>query len=306
MGGNVLVTAPGHGTVAGYNVGAAYLFDAATGALVRTFAHPEPLEGSFFGFTAARVGPNVLISAPPINKAYVFEAATGTLLHTFTHPDPVGSDFYGQALASRGGDVVIGAQLDSAAGAFTGAVYQYAPALCPPTPAVGCRAPSAQAARVRIKGDPSGDRDRLVWKYRGVGTIVPDIGSPADTTTYALCIYDASASPQPLMTPRAPGGGMCGLRPCWTALGNAGYRYRDALLTPDGLNVGRLRVAFSYGTLTAALSFKGKGDGLGVPGLPLTPPVVVQVQNTETAACWESRFTTPILNDATIFKAKSD
>ena len=43
------------------NTGAAYLFDGATGALVRTFQKPTPAGSDYFGYSVAAMGNNVLI-----------------------------------------------------------------------------------------------------------------------------------------------------------------------------------------------------------------------------------------------------
>jgi hypothetical protein len=42
-----------------------------------------------------------------------------------------------------------------------------------------------------------------------------------------------------------------------------------------------------------------------MPGLPLTGPVTAQVQSTS-GECWGATYSTPIVNDAIQYRAKSD
>src|SRR5262245_16050508 len=81
----LLVAAPGDDT-AGADAGAAYLFDATTGQLVRTFLPPAPATMFGFGYALAWYGGNVLISARNANGGdgvvYLFDASSGTLLAT--------------------------------------------------------------------------------------------------------------------------------------------------------------------------------------------------------------------------------
>ena len=59
----VLVGAPTDSAAAA-DAGAAYLFDAATGALRQTFTKPMPATGDRFGAAVAGVGANALVGAP--------------------------------------------------------------------------------------------------------------------------------------------------------------------------------------------------------------------------------------------------
>src|SRR5262249_59289175 len=68
----------------------------------------------------------------------------------------------------------------------------------------------------------------------GQATDLDEFGHPLTTATYLLCVYDSSATPQPLMTIAAPSGQTCGGAACWGAKPST-YSYRDKLLTPDGL-----------------------------------------------------------------------
>jgi len=116
VGGNVLVGAWGDDTSGG-NTGAAYLFSAQTGALLRTFYNPSPSYDDCFGDSVAAAGNNVLIGAPYADPgasnagvAYLFDGASGALLQVFRNPAPAENGYFGWSLAAAGNDVLIGAR----------------------------------------------------------------------------------------------------------------------------------------------------------------------------------------------------
>jgi FG-GAP repeat len=131
VGSNVLVGAP-FDDAAGTNAGAAYLFDGATGQLLRTFQSPNPAAGDWFGLAVAAVGNNVLVGALGDDAeihdggaAFLFDGATGALLRTFRKPNPTEADWFGGAVAAMGNNVLIGAPLDHASGKEAGAAYLF-------------------------------------------------------------------------------------------------------------------------------------------------------------------------------------
>ena len=115
----VVVGAPNtlpFGNTGGTAPGAAYVFDAATGALTATLERPP---GTFdnFGKTVAVGGGRVVVGAPGLfgnEKVYVYDAATGAKTATLTNPDPDngatgGYDDFGAALALDGDRLAVGA-----------------------------------------------------------------------------------------------------------------------------------------------------------------------------------------------------
>lgn len=113
-GSNIVVGAPYDSTL-GDTVGAAYLIDGDTGAVLQSFANPDPDAFDGFGWAVAAVGNTLLIGAYGDDNAatdggavYQFDATTGALLHTFTEPTPGFNHGFGYAIASLGTDVVIG------------------------------------------------------------------------------------------------------------------------------------------------------------------------------------------------------
>ena len=178
------------------------------------------------------------------------------------------------------------------------------PAPCPATPLAACRKPTARGRSLVLLKDQTPDAlDTLLWKWTGaVATAKADFGDPVATTNYQLCLYDQSgATPTLRLASNAPAGGTCGARPCWTGT-TTGFVYADPALTPDGLATISARGA---GAGAAKLLIKGKGTNLPLSGLPLGPPVRVQL-SAGSGVCWEAVYTTPLTNNAGKFKAKSD
>jgi hypothetical protein len=130
---------------------------------------------------------------------------------------------------------------------------------------------------------------------------------PASSETrYELCVYDGSARPQPLQTALVKGGGTCGARPCWRALGATGYAYsRSATIgVGDGITQVKLR---SGADGRAQVTIKGKGANLVPPDPALTPPVTVQLiaRDGTASRCWQTTFASSVSrNDDERFKAR--
>src|SRR5262249_7487962 len=153
-----------------------------------------------------------------------------------------------------------------------------------------------------IKNKSPDKKDGLQWKWvKGSATTLAELGTPGTSTSYTLCVWDASVAAQPLLLSRAPAGGTCGTKPCWQTI-KGGDKYKDKLLDPAGLR----QVWLKWGGATRAkILVRGKGVTLPPPTLPLTPPVTVQLKNDD-GVCWEARFSTPKQNLPQQFKARAD
>jgi len=130
-GNNVLVGAPEDNTN-GVDVGQVHLFDATTGALLRTFDDPTVTAGDLFGGSVALEGNNVLVGARGddtngvnVGQAHLFDATTGALLRTFDDPTVTGSDFFGVSVALEGNNVLVGAFGDDTNGVDVGQVHLF-------------------------------------------------------------------------------------------------------------------------------------------------------------------------------------
>jgi hypothetical protein len=113
----------------GDDAGAAYVFDAATGALIRTLTSPTPEPSGSFGQSTAIIGNLIAVGAPDeggaAGRVYLFDAATGNLDRTLFNPTPRAQERFGFSLAPLGTHfLLIGAPLefDTSMGR-AGAVY---------------------------------------------------------------------------------------------------------------------------------------------------------------------------------------
>jgi hypothetical protein len=125
----ILVGAPNDDAGA-RDAGAAYLFDATTGGLLRVFQKPNPAAEDNLGRSVALFGNNILIGAPGDNTsttgaAYLFDNATAALTQTFQNPTPADDDQFGFALATAGDRYLIAAPFDHEGANDGGAAYLF-------------------------------------------------------------------------------------------------------------------------------------------------------------------------------------
>jgi len=130
-GNNVLVGALGDDTNGNF-VGQAHLFDATTGALLRTFDDPTVTVADFFGTSVSISGNNVLVGALgddtnglDVGQAHLFDATTGALLQTFDDPTVTVADFFGFSVSISGNNVLVGAHFDDTNGQDVGQAYLF-------------------------------------------------------------------------------------------------------------------------------------------------------------------------------------
>lgn len=136
-GNQALISATGEDRGAS-SAGAAYLFDALTGALLQTFLNPTPASNDRFGQDVALFGNRALVStidddtaALNAGAAYLFDTLTGALLHTFLNPTPElnnvfgNNDNFGYSIALSSTRIAIGAPNENINGFHNGAVYLY-------------------------------------------------------------------------------------------------------------------------------------------------------------------------------------
>src|SRR5262245_20656238 len=116
--------------------GSASVYNAVTGAFIRTLANPAPSASDEFGYSVAVAGDKIVVGAPyedadgtDVGIAYVFSASTGNLLATLHNPTPTpGSanpETFGCAVAISGNTAYVGAYLDSVDGINSGGVYSF-------------------------------------------------------------------------------------------------------------------------------------------------------------------------------------
>jgi hypothetical protein len=173
-------------------------------------------------------------------------------------------------------------------------------------PQPGCRLPAVPLKSfLLLKNKTPDKKDALVWKWiKGAATTIGDFGTPLTSTDYTICVFDQSANPQPLLMSTAPAGGTCSGKPCWKST-KSGFKYRDSkLLDPDGVSTIVLKAGAAS---SSKVLVRGKGANLGMPGLPLTTPVVVQLKKSDDpSVCWEAQYSNPNKNFSEQFKSFAD
>ena len=112
----------------------AYLYDATSGTLPRTFENPTPATNDQFGGAVSLSGNRALVGAQNdalggsgSGVAYLFDTTTGGLLRTFANPGPLSNivDNFGHAVAIDGNRALISAIGDDRGANNAGAAYLF-------------------------------------------------------------------------------------------------------------------------------------------------------------------------------------
>lgn len=196
--------------------GAVYLFDAATGALLRRIQKPVPAANDFFGAPIAMLGTELLAAAPnddtgavDAGVVYLFDQS-GVLLRTFQRPLPGAGEYFGQALATVGANVLIGAPKDALGAPDAGAAYLFdgntgalLQVLQRPTPIAGETVGMAVAALgtslllgTSHDGAGFGTGSVLVFSPCGDGTTDPGEQCDAGGVTGSCCTPSCTLLPE--------------------------------------------------------------------------------------------------------------
>ena len=188
----------------GPNVGQAYLYDAATGALLQTFDDPTPTTVDRFGSATAISGNRVLIGASRDDtnnddngQVHLFDTTTGSLIRTFNNPDGQAQyNNFGREVHLSGDRVLIssgheinGAQIGRVH-MFDAATGAYIRAFDDPTPT----AHDGFGQEISVSGD------RVLMSAGGDDSNGPNHGQVHmfDLTTGALLRTFDNPSPAPL------------------------------------------------------------------------------------------------------------
>jgi WD40 repeat protein len=134
VGNRVLVGAPSRPGAGSTPPATAYLFEGATGRVVRAFRTPGVDYSARVGLALAAAGGRVLVSAPgpeapgysrTERAVFLYDGASGELIHTFRNPQPAPDDRFGYAVAAVGGKVAISAHLDDTGARNAGVVHLF-------------------------------------------------------------------------------------------------------------------------------------------------------------------------------------
>jgi hypothetical protein len=218
----------------------------------------------------------------------------------------------GKVATSAAGDFVVvwgqyGTPAYGSVWAGVGRKLGLKPTPCSATPLMGCRETTENGVGVlAYKNAPNPKSSRMNWRFlKGPLASGVDFGDPFNTDSYAVCLYDGSANPQPLYAAPVPAGGACGHVPCWKEVGTAGGvdYYDPKAQWVQGLT--EIRLLPGPAGRSKAL-VRGRGTRLTLPDPPLTAPVTLQLQGSH-GQCWSATYSTQIMKNADgAFKAKAD
>jgi hypothetical protein len=131
--GNRVLVGASYDDARGLNAGAAYLFDANTGAQLFKFTASDGRTFDRFGYSVALGGNYAIIgsflhdgAASDAGAAYVFDIRTGQQVYKFTANDAGSSDLFGRWVAISGSVALVAAPFDdTGAGVDAGSVYVF-------------------------------------------------------------------------------------------------------------------------------------------------------------------------------------
>ncbi len=176
------------------------------------------------------------------------------------------------------------------------------------TPRTDCHAPFVVPSGLfqlldATPGEPNAG-DKLTWRWwRGSATEKQEFGDPLSTTSYDLCVFDATAgTPELVMSEHVAAAATCGSKSCWKSA-KTSFTYTDRKLQNGPISSLYLKAGADA---TARITLKGKGTKLGMPTLPFHEQDAVTVQLSNGAACWEGHYGDSTRNDAFEFRAKAN
>ena len=176
---------------------------------------------------------------------------------------------------------------------------------CPAAPRMDCLAATGATLQLRDAGeDGASDRDKLSWKWREEPTtVVGDFGDPTTASDYVLCVY-TGATASLVAGAELPAAATCGTVDCWRAVGDKGFKFKDAAAMYQGVKSMSLKADATPGR--ASISLRGKGTELVFVGLPFVGPVVVQLNRTDSTVCWQTSHPSGSFqsNTPSLFKSK--
>lgn len=95
------------------------------GDLIQTFHDPNESGKSWFGYSIARMGDNLLVGAATNRATYLFDGSTGKLLRTFVAPPTTKGQVFGWYVATVGENVLVGDPADETEGERSGRVHLF-------------------------------------------------------------------------------------------------------------------------------------------------------------------------------------
>jgi hypothetical protein len=176
--------------------------------------------------------------------------------------------------------------------------------VCGATPAPGCIA-SGKGSLLVDEKKPGKEKLKVTLGKLQVAVTQGEFGNPVNgTTAYAVCVYDDTNQLRgEYSLDRA--GAMCGDKPCWKAVSDKGYAYKDKDATADGIAQAKLGGGDAG---KGSVKIQGKNSSGNLPtgvvaGLLNNPfGATVQILSSN-AACFSLGLTDVKKADSTVFKA---
>jgi len=148
----------------------------------------------------------------------------------------------------------------------------------------GCREAGRSKLKYRNSLNDAKDSVRWTWGH-GEATTPAEFADPTASADYQFCVFaETSGAPSLLMAADVPADASL-----WAPSGDVGYKYLDPAAVHEGIS----RILLKRGAPTKSkIILKGKGEALGDPVLPVTgiEGIRVQLTNSSTGVCWESKF----------------
>jgi len=147
----------------------------------------------------------------------------------------------------------------------------------------------ASRGLVQLRKGSNSSGDKLLWKwFRGAEFVSDDLGSPASTDTYALCVYDSAAGVPILVSELVVGPSVD-----WTGKPGHSFKYEDHGASNDGVQVIKIKPN-AIGKSLVVVKAKGANFPIPAPALDSqyfeqSPEVVVKLVSTS-GTCWASSF----------------
>jgi hypothetical protein len=165
---------------------------------------------------------------------------------------------------------------------------------CPAVPA-SCLSAGKNGLSIKTSTDSSKDKFSWKWKKGTTQMMQADLGDPVNGNPfYSLCVYDyTGGSPALVMGANVAPGGACGTVPCWRAISDQGWAYKNASGNSEGVTA----VKFKGGAAGKPyLQVAGRGAGLPLP-FPISPtaffaqdPLVTVQFHSGPATCFSTSF----------------
>lgn len=168
---------------------------------------------------------------------------------------------------------------------------------CPLAPLTDCREIAPVASQLGLRYAPTDRRMRWKWRANG-GGVLSDFGSP-QSTSYAVCLYDASSSSRPTLSWRAFSDIACQPNSCWSEPTAGVHRYLRPPRGSDGIERGVFRIGDNRDTVeVSARNWKTASSSE-----TLVLPVTVQLISGAgvTRACWQVQYLDATTNAASKF-----